>query len=215
MQGHWGFQVCLLARKFLRLFHCMAVLCLAVFLFPGTKVALLLCRVFLATCYDAHWIILVTKIYGCLHHSQRVGLVVCSIFLPYFDVKFVQEAVKSLWTVWLHVYIDVSGFAPFCPCWHPCFFLLERCFWRLRFHLFPKFLHLKTRGEQGLSTAIVSVICWTKWRFSLEDILYSGTSVGWMFACICSCCKVRNNAVEGWNSQQLVWIVGINICAIG
>lgn len=178
MQGHWGFQVCLLARKFLRLFHCMAVLCLAVFLFPGTKVALLLCRVFLATCYDAHWIILVTKIYGCLHHSQRVGLVVCSIFLPYFDVKFVQEAVKSLWTVWLHVYIDVSGFAPFSPCWHPCFFCSSGVFGGCGFIYFQNFFISKQGGNK---VCLLPLFLWFveqsedfHWRIYCTVVLQSG-----------------------------------------
>ena len=80
-------------------FVCFAVWLCFVWAFSFSLAAKLLCFCFerflrlceLTTSYDAHWIILVTKlaIYGCLHHSQRVGLVVCTIFLPYFDVKFV------------------------------------------------------------------------------------------------------------------------------
>ena len=95
-QGHCVFQVCPLPRKLLGLFRCMAVIYLGVYLFPGEAVSLLR-RVLLATLwthdrlYDAHWIVLVMKIaiYGCLHYSQRVGLVVCTIFRPYFNVKLV------------------------------------------------------------------------------------------------------------------------------
>ena len=45
----------------------------------------------LTTGNDAHWVVVVTKIaiYGCLHHSQWVGFVVCTIFLSYFNVEFV------------------------------------------------------------------------------------------------------------------------------
>ena len=73
------------------------VLCLGVYLFPGGEVVSLLRRAFLATLcelttgYNARWIVFVTKIaiYGCLHYSQRVGIVVCTIFLRYFNVKLV------------------------------------------------------------------------------------------------------------------------------
>ena len=60
-RGHYGFHICLLHRKFLRLpFRCMPVLCLGVFLFPDGEVALLLRRAFLATLWTHNQLFMLT-----------------------------------------------------------------------------------------------------------------------------------------------------------
>ena len=135
----------------------MAVLCVAVFLFPGGEVALLLRRAFLATLWthDQLWCSLDSScdedsdlwLPASLSTSRARSLYhLSSLFQRKIWLRGRQELVDSTtpclhWCFWLYTIL---------PTLTSTFLLLERCFWRLRFHLFPIFLR-PTQGGNELS----------------------------------------------------------------